>query len=516
MQYLYKSLFVPQLRNGVENIIPLIKSYQYEILLGTFVFFLVYAIAIFIKSNRSNFPPGPIGLPIVGYSPFLSADLYLDFFELGKKYGDVFSLRLGSQNIVVLHGAEAIKEAMNKSEFLGKPPVSVLELVNPLSPFFGANFESWKEQRKFVLHSMKDLGLGKTKIEEDIMDEINHFMEVLKSRNGQPVDVKDPLTPSLSNNICALVFGKRYEYDDPERQFLDKNLEQAIESFAQTSPDVLYPWLRHVPFFTKFLTVDKSLTAYNNFRKFFRKELDKHIQSLDPNNIRDFIDRYLLEIDLQKEKDSNTTFHHAMLTSNAIDIFVPGSETVRTAILWIIYIMAAFPDVQKKVHQEIMEVIGSEKTPEYMDMRSMPYTNAVILELLRWKTVVPLNLMRYTLADTTVGGYDIPKETIVYANFWSAHHDPRYWNEPDKFIPERFLSEDGKSVVKSSNFMPFSLGKRVCPGESMAYMEMFLYFASLLQKFDIVFPEGMKPTFNAKLTITFRLERFLVKFIPKS
>ncbi|KAF8786753.1 Cytochrome P450 2J2 like protein [Argiope bruennichi] len=515
MYNLYKSL-VPIFRSSVENILPLIKSFRYEILLGTSVFFLAYAIAMFIKKLRSNFPPGPVGLPIVGYSPFLSEDLYLDFVELGKKYGDVFSVRLGSQDIVVLHGSEAIKEALNKPEFLGKPPVSVLELVNPLSAFFGANFEYWKEQRKFVLHSMKDLGLGKTKIEEDIMEEIKHFMQVLKSHNGKPMDVKPPLTPSMSNNIAALVFGKRYEYDDPERQFLDENLEKAIETFAQTSPDVLYPWMRRIPFFTKLLKVDKTLTAYNNFRKFFRKELDKHVQSLDPNNIRDFIDRYLLEIDLQKEKDPNTTFHQAMLTSNAIDIFVPGSDTVRTSILWITYIMAAFPDVQKKVQREIMEVIGSEKTPEYMDMRNMPYTHAVILELLRWKTIVPLNLMRYTLADTTVGGYDIPKGTIVYANFWSAHHDPRYWNEPDKFMPERFLSEDGKSIIKSSHFMPFSLGKRVCPGESMAYMEIFLYFSSLLQNFDIVFPEGTEPTFNAKLNITYRPDHFLVKFVPKS
>ncbi|GBN12796.1 Cytochrome P450 2J2 [Araneus ventricosus] len=515
MQYLYKSL-VPQLRSGVANITSLVKTYQFELLVGICAFFLAYAIALFIRKIRSNFPPGPIGLPIVGYLPFLSEDLHLDFSELGKKYGDVFSVRLGSQNIVVLHGAEAIKEALNKTEFLGKPPVGVLEIVNPLSPFFGSDFHAWKEQRRFVVQSMKDLGLGKTKIEDDVMDEISHFMEVLKNYDGKPVDLKDPLSPSMSNNICALVFGKRYEYDDPDRQFLDKNLEQANESFSQFTADVLYPWLRRIPFFTKFQNIDIPLTAFNNYRKFFKKELNKHIQSLDPGNIRDFIDRYLLEIDSQNKKNPDTTFHHDMLMSSAIDLFGAGSETVRTSILWIIYTMAAFPDVQKKVQQEIMEVLGPDRKPEFSDFRNMPFTNAVILELLRWKSIVPLNLMRYTLDDTTVGGYDIPKGTIVLANFWNVHHDSRYWNEPDKFKPERFLSKDGKSVVKSSNYMPFSLGRRVCPGESMAYMEMFLYFSSILQKFDVVFPDGTKPTFEAKLTIAYRLERFLVKFIPKS
>ncbi|GFU51077.1 vitamin D 25-hydroxylase [Trichonephila clavipes] len=115
-------------------------------------------------------------------------------------------------------------------------------------------------------------------------------------------------------------------------------------------------------------------------------------------------------------------------------------------------------------------------------MKSMPYTHAVLLEQMRWKTIVPLNLMHYSLADIKVGGYDIPKDTIVIANFWQAHNDPRYWDEPEKFKPERFLSNDGKSVLKSKYFMGFSLGKRVCPGESMAYLEMFLYFTSMLQK----------------------------------
>ncbi|GIY91471.1 cytochrome P450 2J2 [Caerostris extrusa] len=141
-----------------------------------------------------------------------------------------------------------------------------------------------------------------------------------------------------------------------------------------------------------------------------------------------------------------------------MDLFGAGSETVRTSILWFIYCMAAFPDVQKRVQKEIMEVLGSERRPEYLDLKSMPYTHTVIMEIMRWKTIVPLNLMHCTVADTTVGGYDIPKGTIVIANFGNVHHDPRYWKEPEKFKPERFLSEDGKSIVKSSNFMPFSLG----------------------------------------------------------
>ncbi|GIX83792.1 cytochrome P450 18a1 [Caerostris darwini] len=504
------------MQNIIENWIFQIKNYQYEILCGFCALLAAYLIGILIKKARSNYPPGPAGLPLVGYLPFLSENVHMDFIELGKKYGDVFSVSLGTNSIVVLHGAEAIKEAFNKQEFLGRPEIGSLQLLDPISPFFSADFQAWKEQRKFVVQSMKHLGLGKTKIEDDVMDEVNHFIEVLKSHDGKPMDVKEPLSPSMSNNICALVFGKRYEYDDKDRQFLDSSLEDINEFISQISLDIFFPWISYIPFYYKLLKVEKAVIAANNIKNFFKKEVDAHLKRLDPEHIQDFVDRYILEIESVKKENSNSTFSYDMLVSNVMDLFGAGSETVRTSILWFIYCMAAFPDVQKRVQKEIMEVLGSERRPEYLDLKSMPYTHAVIMEIMRWKTIVPLNLMHCTVADTTVGGYDIPKGTIVIANFGNVHHDPRYWKEPEKFKPERFLSEDGKSVVKSSNFMPFSLGKRVCPGESMAYMEMFLYFTSILQKFDIAFPDGMKPTFEAKLTITYRLEPYMIRFLSRN
>ncbi|PRD22693.1 UNVERIFIED_CONTAM: Cytochrome P450 2J2 [Trichonephila clavipes] len=106
-------------------------------------------------------------------------------------------------------------------------------------------------------------------VRNETADEINHFLDVLKKQNGQPIDVKKPLSPSMSNNICALVFGKRYDFNDPDRQLLDKNLDVANESASQTTGTLFFPWLRFIPFTSKFLQIEKTRAAYNVIRKFF-------------------------------------------------------------------------------------------------------------------------------------------------------------------------------------------------------------------------------------------------------
>ncbi|KFM67322.1 Cytochrome P450 2J2, partial [Stegodyphus mimosarum] len=465
--------------------------------------------------KRKNFPPGPMGLPIVGYLPFLTKNVHLKLMDLGKKYGEVFSVRLGSEAIVILNSANVIREAFSKSEFLGRPPHTSFSLFDSNSPFFDTNIHVWQEQRRFVVQSMKDLGLGKSKIEGHILEEISNFLEVLNKHNGEPFDVMTPLTPSMSNNISSLVFGKRYEYNDPERVQLDKSLNDVEKALGQAAFHVFFPWIRYFPLIIKWMKLDDAVESSKKLLKIFAKKAEEHKKTLDPRDIRDFIDSYLIEMEVRRAKDPQTTFSDESLKGCVFDLFGAGTETVRTTISWSLYIMAAFPDIQKKVQKEIMDILGTEKNPEFQIQKEMPYSHAVLLEIMRWKTIVPLNLLRYTLAATTVAGYDIPKDTIVMANIWASHHDPKVWDDPGSFKPERFLGQDGKSVIKPKHFLPFSVGKRACPGETMAYMEVFLYFVSILQKFDITLPDDKKPTFDAKLGITYKLNPHKLRFIPK-
>lgn len=109
--------------------------------------------------------------------------------------------------------------------------------------------------------------------------------------------------------------------------------------------------------------------------------------------------------------------------------------------------------------------------------------------------MVPTGVFHTALEDTKFHGYDIPKNTIIVPNLYCAMRDPKIWGDADTFRPERFLSEDEKSTVRHEALIPFSTGKRVCLGESLARDELFLFVASLFQRFRVATdPNGPKPT----------------------
>lgn len=487
------------------------EGFRVEILIASAVLIIAFALDKILR-RKKNLPPGPLGLPIVGYLPFLTKFPHLKFIELSEKYGKIFSLHLGSQLVVILNDGDDIREAFSKKELLARPPNSPFHLFGKLeTPFFSPNLRMWQEQRRFVVQTMKDLGLGKSKIEGHIQDEIQHFLKLLEESKGKPMNLIKPLTPSMSNNICSLVFGERYEYDSPDRIIMDKALEVVAGSLAQTGSFIFFPWIKHFPIILKLLDLERVIEAANNIFNLIDEKIRRHKETLDPKNARDYIDNYLLEIQARKVVDPETTFSDETLKGSTLNLFGAGSETVRTSISWCMYIMAAFPDVQKRVRKEIEDVLGPSKFPQFPDQKNMPYTQAVIREVLRWKTIAPLNILRYSLDDIEVSGYKIPKGTVVIANFWSVHHDPKNWKNPEDFQPDRFLNPDG-TVQKSNYFMPFSVGKRSCPGETMALMETFLYFVAILQKFQVAFPKGFKPTFEAELGVTYRVKPFEICF----
>lgn len=191
-----------------------------------------------------------------------------------------------------------------------------------------------------------------------------------------------------------------------------------------------------------------------------------------------------------------------MLSGNVRGFFQAGSDTVRTTLEWLILALVGYPDVQERMAVEIEEIYGRDSKPSWADRSQTPYCQAVLAEVQRFKTVVPLNLPRRALEDVVVQGKRIPRDTQVLANFWSVHNDPQLWTQPELFNPDRFLSADKTQFERKEFLMTFSYGKRSCPGESLALVELYLFAVCLIQKYRISLIDGQAADFTEQLGIT--------------
>ncbi|XP_062580761.1 cytochrome P450 2C27-like isoform X2 [Saccostrea cucullata] len=210
-------------------------------------------------------------------------------------------------------------------------------------------------------------------------------------------------------------------------------------------------------------------------------------------------------------------FEDEQLVVTVQDLFAAGSETTVTTLRWAFLFLIHHPDIQTKLLKHIDEIIG-EAVPQIEHREKLPYVEAFVLEVLRMGNIVPLGVPHCPNRDFEYGGYSFPNGVTVLANLGSALQDPNIFNNPQKFQPERFLDEDGKCKgTQKDKMIPFSTGRRVCLGENLARMELFLYLVAILQKFEIQ-PEdtGDLPSLKGHLGITYMPKPYKVKFIRRS
>lgn len=193
-----------------------------------------------------------------------------------------------------------------------------------------------------------------------------------------------------------------------------------------------------------------------------------------------------------------------MVILACLDLFIAGAETTSTGMAWFGLYLAAYPEIQEKLHQEILGVVGKSRLPSLDDRARMPYYEAVMQEVLRMSSFVYLSIFHSTLADAELGGYTIPKDTMIIPNLYSCNHDVEYWGDPEVFRPERFLSADGQTVIRQEVTIPFSTGKRTCPGENLARAELFTFSTTICQRFQFGFdpnnlPASLEPDVNMVL-----------------
>ncbi|XP_045211516.2 cytochrome P450 2D26-like [Mercenaria mercenaria] len=473
------------------------------------VFLGVFLLSYFLTKKKQNLPPGYFGIPFIGslslLRKFPGRRPHVVLYEESKRFGPIFRWYIGRQMFVGLNGYDVINEALVKKAdaFSDRPTfINVLNAALPSSPdekgvLFCQYNAAWREMRRFSLHALRDFGVGKTSIEEQIMVETEAVTSILQSLKGEPTAMDAIMQKLVGNVIYSIIFGKRYEYDDPNFDMVRSLTNVAVSGSGAVGIANFLPG-----FITRILNKEeaeierKRKETFISIRKYIYEQIDEHEATFDEDNIRDFVDIYL-KTSSQADGSVKKFITKGNMFRVIIDLFLAGSETTSNTLDWAFLLMIEFPEVQKKCQQEIEKVFG-DKCIEYAERNKLVYVNATIMEIQRYSTIVPLNVVHYTSKDTTLAGYDIPKDTMVVPSLYSVSMDETYFPNPTKFIPERFIDKDGK-MVKNEALIPFSAGPRTCLGEPLARMELFLVFVNLLQRFTFTRERPDQPhSLNAK------------------
>ncbi|NXO64189.1 CP1A4 protein, partial [Phainopepla nitens] len=310
-------------------------------------------------------PPGPRGYPLVGNVLELRKDTHLALARLSRRYGDVMEVRIGTRPVLVLSGLDTIRQALVKQgeDFMGRPDLYSFRFVADgqsltFSPDSG---EVWKARRRLAQSALKSFSVAPSPtsscsclLEEHVSKEaeylVTKFLQLMEE--GKRFDLNQYVVVSVANVICAMCFGKRYEHDDQELLSLVNLGNEFGEVAGSGNPADFIPALRYLP--SRSMELFKDLNR--RFNTFVQKIVQEHYSSFDKEHIRDITDSLIGHC---QEKGIGEEAHVQLSNEKIIhivnDLFGAGFDTVATALSWSLMYVALYPDVQRKIQEELGE-----------------------------------------------------------------------------------------------------------------------------------------------------------------
>nr|WDY85991.1 cytochrome P450 18A1 [Pagiophloeus tsushimanus] len=458
------------------------------------VLILVRTLQSWLESR--SLPPGPWGVPVFGSLLKIKGDLHLFYRDLTHKYGSLISTRLGSQLIVVLSDYKTIRDAFRKEEFTGRPSTELTSILEGYG-VINTSGRLWKDQRRFLHDGLRHFGMSylssrKAQMEKRIVIEVDDFLGILKATNGQPVDLNPVLAVSISNVICDVLMSVKFSHNDARFIRFMELIEEGFKLFGSLEYVFFIPILRYWPGHSK--TRQKIAKNREEMAQFFQELIDEHKRTFDPSHLRDLLDTYLYEIQKANEEGVGHHLfegkdHDRQMQQIMGDLFSAGMETIKSSLQWAVLFMLHNPEHMRAIQEELDQVVGRQRLPKLEDLAYLPVTESSILEVLRISSIVPMGTTHSPIRDIKLNGFHLPRHAQVVPLLHAVHMDPTLWKEPETFDPSRFIDREGK-IHRPEYFLPFGVGRRMCLGEVLARMEIFLFLSSLLHAFDVCVPEG--------------------------
>jgi cytochrome P450 len=458
---------------------------------SAFAILVVIALFVFAITYQTDPDVLPIPsrrLPVVGHLPFLGQFPYIVLHIWSKLYGKVLQIQLGMKSLIVLSEFSTIKKLYNLDEFnLRHEPAVFKKHFNSKGITFNSG-DSWHSAKKLNIKILKDV-LGRESAQSVILEQVKLIKSCIET--GNPVDLVDVINPALNNIMVNTLFGFQFSWNDVKFQSLLHNLKSILKLTNHASWTSSFPILEKLPFLG-FDRISKDLDLH--FTQLFEviNNWVKQIETgkISVNNTNNYTLNYL--------NQAEENYDREQLAASLANLLMGGTETNSATMRWAFIFLLENSQILENIQYELKALDKDLIT--WDDRSKLHYLQAFLMEVQRMGCVTTLggSTLRVAGENCKIGDYQINKGAFIAANVYSIHHNEEYFSNPYTFDPTRFL-KNGELVIRSE-LIPFGMGKRRCPGESLAKMEMFLIISNILNSFTFDATDSSK--INSKENFT--------------
>eukprot|EP00951_Prasinocladus_malaysianus_P035232 scaffold361568_cov41-Prasinocladus_malaysianus.AAC.1 len=464
--------------------------------MAVFAAYVTYWMATY---RPAGFPPGPTPVPLLGtVSRTATRQEYID--KSAKKYGPIHSMSFqGVRAAVIVEDYEVYK-----ADIKGNAPVYANRPYSGLFAYLGfdkgilsSNGAHWLATRKYALAALRGEGVGSKGFIPSIVREADHLIAKMAKVAGRPAQLRVIVQASIANMVSSLIFGERYADGDKELDTIinvlesqDTNTDSLMlrcmmeyGSMMSVLPAALLDKIPAVGEFKR--SVKLSMLTILLLTSMIGQKLEKRAAAFDCEHPKGLVDMWLIERDRQENSQDNKYLQRMdVLVGSIMDLFFAGIETTSMTINWAMKYLAAYPELQEKLYQEIRDKVGSKDEPDSAIIGQLHLLQAFVHEVLRHSSIAPQGVEHCTTDPAKIGPYRVPAGTTVVLDLYNIHRDPRYWKSPAAFDATNFLDDSGKFKCPQQ-FMAFGFGNRICIGQQLAKAELYAYLIRIMQNFSI-------------------------------
>ncbi|XP_058193833.1 cytochrome P450 736A117-like [Rhododendron vialii] len=469
-------------------------------LLPSFLFlvFLLKWLSITARPPHKNPPPSPRKLPLIGNLHQMGPFPHRSLHSLSQVHGPLMLLHFAAAPVLIASSSSAARDIMKTHDliFSNRPKSTIFEklMYGAKDVAFSPYGEYWRQMKSICVVQL--LSNKRVQSFRDVREEETSLMIEKISNSGSDVVNLSELIGELTGDVmCRVALGRKYGSGGGggggggRRGFKDV-LGELGELLGFFDIGDFAPWLKWV---------NRVNGVYGRAER-LAKELDEFLEGVVEEHEgrerkvgeeggQDFVD-VLLEV--QRENVAEMPIHRDSIKAIILDVFSAGTDTISTALEWVMTELLKHPQAMKKLQAEVRLIAQPNHSVIEDDLDQMSYLKAVIKETLRLHPPGPLIVPRESTKDVQVMGYDIAAGTLVLVNAWAIGHDPTSWEEPEEFRPERFLNSSVDFKGQDFELIPFGAGRRGCPGIQFAVAIDELAVANLVHKFDFALPAGVE------------------------